>query len=81
MRPRDTMGAMLALALLASPACPGGDPAPDDGPHLAPCGLDDASIPDFSLTDVIPGSATYDRQVALSDFDGMVLLIFWMTAT
>lgn len=48
---------------------------------LAPCGIEDASIPDFTLVDGIVASPTHGKEVALSDYAGKVVMIFWMTAT
>jgi hypothetical protein len=78
--------AMLLLALLLAlpSACRGAndDPAPPvTPPALAPCGMDDASIPDFTLTDDNAMSPTFTQEFALSDYSGKVLLIFWMRAT
>jgi len=56
-------------------------PPPVTPPGLADCGMDDASIPDFTLTDGNASGPTYQEQISLSDYAGKVLLIFWMRAT
>ena len=50
-------------------------------PGLAPCGMADASIPDFTLVDDNASSPTAGQEVSLSNYSGKVLLIFWMRAT
>ncbi len=58
------------------------DPLPPaTPPDLAPCGLDDPSIPDFTLTDDNSNSPTHGQEVGLGDFAGKVVVIYWMTAT
>ncbi len=72
----------LALAVLALTfVCCDATEDPDAAPGLPPCGLDDASIPDFTLVDGIEASLTYGKEVSLSDYSGKVVMIFWMTAT
>jgi hypothetical protein len=71
----------LALLTLWPAGCKADPPPPMSPPNLEPCGLDDRSIPDFTLQDMNPASPTANEQVALSDFSGKVLLIFWMRAT
>jgi len=56
-------------------------PPPVTPPGLAACGMDDASIPDFTLNDDNTNSPTFGQQLSLSDYSGKVLLIFWMRAT
>ena len=56
-------------------------PPPAAPPNLAPCGLDDPSIPDFALTDDNDNSPTFGQEVSLGDFAGKVVVIYWMTAT
>jgi len=74
---------LLPLAVLAlwPTGCKAEPSPPVSPPNLEPCGLDDASIPDFTLQDMNPASPTANEQVALSDYSGKVLLIFWMRAT
>ena len=50
-------------------------------PGLAPCGMGDASIPDFTLIDDNDNSPTVGQEISLSDFSGKVVFIFWMRAT
>ncbi len=71
----------LAVLILWPAGCKADPPTPPTPPTLAPCGLDDPALPDFTLTDVNPASPTYEQEVSLSDHAGKVLLIFWMRAT
>jgi hypothetical protein len=50
-------------------------------PGLAPCGMGDASIPDFTLIDDNANSPTSGEEISLADYSGKVLMIFWMRAT
>lgn len=58
-----------------------GPPPPVTPPGLAPCGMGDASIPGFTLTDDNAFSPTYEAEISLGDYSGKILLIFWMRAT
>ena len=71
---------LLALAMWPA-GCKADPPPPASPPNLEPCGLDDPSIPDFTLEDRNPASPTSGQQVSLSDHSGKVLLIFWMRST
>lgn len=80
------MRGLLALVLLlwlpggCSQAQPDPDP-PAAPPNLAPCGIDDPSIPDFALTDDNGNSPTFGQEISLGEFAGKVVVIYWMTAT
>ncbi len=74
----------LVMLLMLPSACRGANDDPPAGitpPALAPCGMGDASIPDFTLADGNAMSPTYTQELSLSDYSGKVLLIFWMRAT
>ena len=45
------------------------------------CGLNDKVVPDFSLMDVNPTSATYGQSVTLADLMGEILVVYWAQAT
>ncbi len=75
------IGLPAALLLLPGISGKADPPPPSLPPDLSPCGLDDTSIPDFTLVDQIPQSATYNQPVSLADYSGQVVLIYWMTAT
>ena len=61
-------------ALLLSPALLAAPPAGD-------CGTSDpVALPDFSLVDVNPGSATFEQSVSLSDHAGEATVLYWAYA-
>jgi len=64
--------ALLTLPALAAP--PAGDPT-------AECGFQQGQVPDFTLDDVNPGSATYGQQRSRSESLGRVLVVYFATAT
>jgi hypothetical protein len=75
---------LLALLLWLPSGCSQAQPVPPPPtvpPNLAPCGIDDTSIPDFTLIDDNSNSPTHGQTVALDDFSGKVVVIYWMTAT
>ena len=75
---------LVAVLVLIPTACVKANDEPQplvSPPGLAPCGMGDASIPDFTLTDGNSNSPTSGQEIALSDYSGQVLLIFWMRAT
>ena len=75
-----TVGVVLPIACVrANDDSP--PPPPVTPPGLADCGMDDASIPDFTLTDDNTFSPTHGQSLSLSDYSGKILLIFWMRAT
>ena len=45
------------------------------------CGDPSAVVPDFSLIDQNPGSATYGRTWTRADLMGRVTVVYWATAT
>ncbi len=55
-------------------AAPGGEEVSD-------CGLVPELIPDFSLQDVNPNSATYKQTVNRDDLMGDVMFLYWAQAT
>jgi len=74
----------ILAALLAGAACesPAPAPAPPADPGvIAPCGVDDATVPDFTLVDANPRSPTHGEALALRDFEGRVVVLHWMWAT
>lgn len=73
------VGVMLPTACIKAEDSP--PPPPVTPPGLADCGMGDASIPDFTLTDDNTNSPTYGQEHSLSDYSGKVLFIFWMRAT
>ena len=83
---RNITRALLCVAVLVSipTACVKASDEPQplvSPPGLAPCGMGDASIPDFTLIDGNSNSPTSGQEIALSDYSGKVLMIFWMRAT
>jgi hypothetical protein len=75
---------LLALLLWLPSGCSQAQPGPEPPtvpPDLAPCGVGDTSIPNFALTDDNSNSPTHGQTVALNDFSGKVVVIYWMTAT
>lgn len=83
---RNLFRALLFIAVLVMipTSCVRADDSPQplvSPPGLAPCGLGDSSIPDFTLIDDNANSPTSGEEIALSDYSGKVLLIFWMRAT
>ncbi len=75
------MRVLILLAAFAMAGAPAAASAQDSPPDLAPCGMDDRTIPDFTLQDQITNSPTYGQGVSLSDFAGKVVLVYWLTAT
>ena len=74
----------VAVLVLVPSACVRANDSPQplvSPPGLAPCGIGDASIPDFTLVDDNANSPTSGDEIALSDYSGKVLFIFWMRAT
>ncbi len=47
----------------------------------ASCGLEEGTVPAFTLEDVNPNSSTYGQQRGLDDSLGRVLVIYFATAT
>ncbi len=54
---------------------------PADDEVEATCGLEPEVIPDFTLEDMNPTSATYGEQVARDDHLGDVWFLYWAHAT
>ncbi len=64
---------LLLAALLASTAR-----ADPDATNRPDCGKNDDPLPDFTLTDVNPTSASYGQEIALTDLQGQVVFIMFI---
>ena len=69
------MKLLTLLWSLSAAAAPPPAAVPED------CQLNPAVIPDFTLVDDNPNSATYGQEVSTSDLRGPILVMYWAQAT
>ena len=72
---KDMHWILTLFILFSGPAFAGSCEAPEN------CGVESTVIPDFTLTDLNPASATYGQDRSRDEFLGSVLVVYFAQAT